>query len=76
MVDATNFGVEKGLEYWGGAPVVLTAPFCAIGGALGGGGFIVGKSVYNMFLRGNEVTLNPGTKLNITLSRPLDIPLN
>lgn len=76
MVDATNFGVEKGLEYWGGAPIVLTAPFCAIGGALGGGGFIVGKSVYNMFLRGNEVTLNPGTRLNITLSRPLDIPLN
>ena len=76
MIDATNFGVEKGLEYWGGAPIVLTAPFCAIGGALGGGGFIVGKSVYNMFLRGNEVTLNPGTRLNITLSRPLDIPLN
>jgi len=76
MVDATNFGVEKGMEYWGGAPVVLTAPFCAIGGAIGGGGYIVGKSVYNMFLKGRDVTLNPGTRLNITLSKPLDIPLN
>ena len=59
-----------------GVPVVLTAPVCAIGGALGGGGYIVGKSVYNVFLKGSEVMLPQGTLLNITLSRSLDIPIN
>jgi len=76
LVNSTTFGVDKGLAYLAGVPVVITAPVCAIGGALGGGGFIVGKSVYNIFTKGADVTLNNGTRLNITLSKPLDIPLN
>ena len=76
VVNATTYGVDKGLEYWGGVPVVLTAPVCAIGGALGGGGYIVGKSIYNVFVRGGEVNLNKGTIINITLSKPLDVPVN
>lgn len=76
VVNATTYGVDKGLEYWGGVPVVLTAPVCAIGGAIGGGGYIVGKSIYNVFVRGGEVNLNKGTIINITLSKPLDVPVN
>ena len=76
VVNATTYGVDKGLEYLGGVPVVLTAPVCAIGGAIGGCGYIVGKSIYNIFVRGGEVTLNKGTVINITLSNPLDVPVN
>ena len=76
IVKSTTFGVDKGLEYWGGVPVVLTAPICAIGGTLGGGGYLIGKSIYNMFTKGAEVLLEPGTNLNVTLSKALDIPVN
>ena len=76
LVNTTTYGVDKGLAYWGGVPVVLTAPLCAIGGTFGGGGYLIGKSVYNMFQRGGEVLLEPGTKMNITLSKSLDIPVN
>ena len=76
LVKSTTFGVDKGLEYWGGVPVVLTAPLCAIGGTLGGGGYLIGKSIYNIFTKGGEVLLQPGTVLNVTLSKALDIPVN
>ena len=76
VVNSTTYGVDKGLEYWGGVPVVLTAPVCAIGGAIGGGGYIVGKSIYNIFVRGGEVNLDKGTIINITLAKPLDVPVN
>ena len=76
VVNSTTYGVDKGLEYWGGVPVVLTAPVCAIGGAIGGGGYIIGKSIYNIFVKGADVNLAKGTVMNITLSRPLDVPVN
>lgn len=76
LVNTTTFGVDKGLEYLGGVPVVLTAPCCAIGGALGGGGFIIGKSIYNMFVKGADVILQPGTSLNATITKSLDVPVN
>ena len=76
LVDTTTLGVDTGLKYWGGVPVVITAPVCAIGGALGGGGYIVGKTVYNMFVKGDDVMLESGTPLNVTLSKALDIPVN
>ena len=76
LVDTTTFGVDKGLQYLSGVPVVITAPVCAIGGALGGGGYIVGKTVYNMFVKGDDVLLEAGTPLNVTLSKALDIPVN
>ncbi len=76
LVNTTTFGVEKGLEYWAGVPVVLTAPLCAIGGTLGGGGYLIGKSVYNLFKQGAEVLLEPGTAINMTLSKALDVPVN
>jgi len=76
VVNSTSYGVDKGLEYWGGVPVVLTAPVCALGGAIGGGGYIFGKSIYNIFVKGDDVNLAKGTVMNITLSRPLDVPVN
>ena len=72
MINSTTYGVDKGLKYLGGVPVVITAPVCAIGGTLGAGGYIVGKSVYNMFVKGGEVLLEADTPLNVTLSKALD----
>lgn len=76
LVNTTTYGVDKGLEYLGGVPVVLTAPLCAIGGTLGGGGYLIGKSVYNLFVKGAEIILEQGSTLNITLYKALDIPIN
>ena len=76
VVNSTNYGVEKGMAYLAGVPVVITAPVCAIGGALGGTGYIVGKSVYNVFVKGGDVNVNQGTLINIALSKPLDVPVD
>ena len=76
IVNSTTFGVDKGLAYLGGVPVVITAPLCAIGGTIGGGGYLIGKSIYNIFNKGGEVLLEPGTLMNVTLSKAMDVPVN
>lgn len=76
IVDSTNWGVETGKKYLSGVPVVITAPVGAIGGTLGGSGYFVGKSIYNIFNKGANVYIDKDTTLNITLSRDLDIPVN
>ncbi len=76
IVNSTNWGLETGKKYLSGAPVVLTAPVGAIGGALGGSGYLVGKSIYNIFNKGANVFIDKDTILNITLSRDLDVPVN
>ncbi len=76
IVNSTNWGVETGKKYLSGVPVVITAPAGAIGGTLGGSGYFVGKSIYNIFNKGANVYIDKDTTLNITLSRDLDVPVN
>jgi len=72
---ATQFGVETGEDSFVGA-VYLTAPICAVGGAMGGGVYFVGDSVIDLFRRGEDVILNQGAILDVILSSPIDVPIN
>ncbi|MDD3593869.1 MAG: hypothetical protein PHX18_04495 [Candidatus Gastranaerophilales bacterium] len=76
IVNSTKWGVDTGLEHLAGVPVVLTAPVGAIGGSLGGSGFLVGKSIYNIFKKGGDIVINPGQIIHIKTAQPLDIPVN
>ena len=71
---STNFGrkaenVLPGLQF-------VTTPICALGGALGGFGYLVGDSVIDLFRKGEEVTLIKGSTLDVILAQPIDVPIN
>lgn len=72
---ATNFGVEAGENSFEGAKY-LTIPVCAVGGAFGGGAYLVGDSVIDLFRKGKNVMLNQGTVLEVVLTNPIDVPIN
>lgn len=73
--NSTQFGVDMGEDAFTGA-VYLTAPICAIGGAFGGGAYLVGDSIIDLFRKGQDVILNQGTVLDVMLSYPIDVPVN
>ena len=73
--NSTQFGVDLGEDAFTGA-VYLTAPICAIGGAFGGGAYLVGDSIIDLFRKGQDVILNQGTILDVMLSYPIDVPVN
>lgn len=73
--NATQFGVDAGEDAFTGA-VYLTAPICAVGGAFGGGAYLIGDSVIDLFRKGQDVMLNQGTVLDVILTNPIDAPVN
>lgn len=71
---STNFGrkaqnVLPGLQY-------VTTPICALGGALGGAGYLFGDSIIDLFRKGDEVTLIKGSTLEVILAQPIDVPVS
>ncbi|MBQ9688286.1 hypothetical protein IJV79_01475 [bacterium] len=72
---ATNWGVETGQDAFPGA-VVVTAPVGAVGGYLGSFGYFYGKSIVDLFRKGPEVNIPKGTKLDVVLTQPVDVPIN
>lgn len=72
-VNTTEYGKKAGDS----APGIqyLTTPLCAIGGFFGGVGYFVGDSVADMFRKGQDVYINSGDILNVTLVNPIDIPV-
>lgn len=72
-VRSTKYGLSvkddhPGLEF-------LTTPFCALGGFIGGVGYLIGDSVADMFRKGQDVYIKPGEIINVTLVNPIDIPV-
>jgi len=72
---ATSWGVDTGNDAFPGA-VIVTAPVGAIGGFLGGFGYLMGDSVADLFKKGPEVTISKGTILDVILAQPIDVPVN
>jgi len=73
--NSTQFGVDLGEDAFTGA-VYLTAPICAVGGAFGGGAYLVGDSIIDLFRKGQDVIINQGTVLDVMLTNPIDVPVN
>lgn len=73
--NATQFGSDIGDEAFTGANYITT-PICAVGGAFGGGAYFVGDSVIDLFRKGEDVILNQGTILDVTLINSIDVPVN
>lgn len=72
--NATQFGSDIGDEAFVGA-TYITTPVCAFGGALGGGAYLIGDSVIDLFRKGDDVILKKGTILEVTLTNPIDVPV-
>ncbi len=73
--NTTQFGIDAGESSFNGA-VFITAPVCAIGGAMGGGAYLIGDSLVDLFRKGLDVQLNKGTVLDVMLTQPIDVPVN
>lgn len=73
--NVTQFGVDLGEDSFTGA-VYITTPLCALGGAFGGGAYLVGDSIVDLFRKGDDVILNKGTILDVMLTNPIDVPVN
>ena len=72
---ATEWGVDTGNDAFPGA-VIVTAPVGAIGGFLGGAGYLIGDSVADLFRKGPEVVISKGSVLDVVLAQPIDVPIN
>ncbi|MDD3014702.1 MAG: hypothetical protein PHC34_13460 [Candidatus Gastranaerophilales bacterium] len=72
----TAYGFKGGFSNSSGAPVILAGPICFFGGLIAGPSVFLGKSVYALVKRGDNVILNPADRMELTLIQPLDIPLN
>lgn len=76
LTTTTEYCVNQGMSFWKGIPVMVTAPVGAMAGAFGGGSYFVVTSTYNMFKKGENVKVNPGDLFEITLTEPMDVPVN
>lgn len=76
-VDITKSATEYGLSVGDTHPGLqyLTTPFCALGGFLGGVGYVIGDSVADMFRKGADVVLNKGEVVTVQLVNPIDVPV-
>ena len=54
----------------------VCTPLGAVGGLIGGGAYLVGNSVVDLFRKGNDVALPQGTNINVLLLQPIDLPLH
>lgn len=70
-VKATNWGKGTGenMQY-------VCTPLGAVGGVIGGGAYLVGDSVIDLFRKGNAVNIAQGTDIDVMLTQPIDIPLH
>lgn len=77
-VDITKKCTQYGLKPAEAAPGTqfITCPICALGGAIGGAGYLIGDSVADLFKKGAEVRYAQGTVFQTRLIQPIDVPVN
>lgn len=71
--NATEYGLSVGDTHPG--LQFLTTPFCAVGGFIGGFGYVIGDSVADMIRKGQEVIINKGEAVTVQLINPIDVPV-
>lgn len=73
---ATEFGMDIGEDVLYSTARILTVPICAIGGAIGGGAYLLGDSVIDLFRKGKDVEFNQDETITVILTQPIDVPIN
>jgi len=73
--DATQWGIDTGNKFWNGFGKIVTVPTGAIGGGIGGGAYFVGDSAADLIRKGKEVEIEKGSKLQVILVDPIDVPV-
>ena len=68
---STHWGLDKD----NAAAKILLTPVGAIGGTLGGGLYLVGDSVIDIFRKGKQVNLNQDDVVEIIITKDLDVPV-
>ena len=76
--DITKVSTKYGLKAGESAPgiQILTCPICAIGGGVGGVGYLIGDSIIDLCRKGQEVLFTKGTVFQTRLTQPIDVPVN
>jgi hypothetical protein len=72
---STKWGNDIAQDVAGGYLRVITVPFCAIGGAIGGGAYYIGDGIVDAVKKGSEFNLSKGDILKVILLQPIDIPV-
>ncbi len=73
--NATELGLDTGDDMFPGA-AIITTPICSLTGAIGGGFYLVGDSVADLFRKGKDVILNQGSIITVSLNYAIDVPIN
>lgn len=73
--NATQWGVDTGEKFWNGYGKVVTVPTGVVGGGVGGGVYFVGDSALDLIRKGKEVDIPLGSKLQVILVDPIDVPV-
>lgn len=70
-ITATNWGKGTGnnMQY-------VCTPIGAVGGVIGGGFYLVGDSIIDIFRKGSTVNLPQGKEIDVMLTQPIDLPLH
>lgn len=68
---STTWGLESGdVARW------FLTPVGAIFGTIGGGAYLVGDTVCDLFKKGGAVVIHQGSPITIMLLKPIDVPVN
>ena len=54
----------------------VCTPIGALGGVIGGGAYLIGDSIADLFRKGNQVNMPQGKVLDVMLTQPIDIPIH
>lgn len=73
--NAAQLGSDLGDEAFNGGNYIMT-PIFAIGGGFGGGAYLVGDSIIDLFRKGDDVILNKGSIVDVVITNPIDVPIN
>lgn len=73
--NSVDWGNAAGDKFFNGYPKIIITPVTATGGFIGSTLFFTGKSLADIFIRGNEVIVNQNQVIKGRLTEPIDIPL-
>ncbi len=73
---STDWGINSVGDIGNGYLKYATTPIAAFGGTLGGGAYLIGDSVADLFKKGGNVHLDKNAGFSVMLLKDLDIPVN